>query len=83
MSSVSGHKRYDALPMGALPRGLCREAAARYVGVSPTKFDEMIEDGRMPGPKVIDSRRVWDRIALDSFFDALPSETQINPWDKV
>jgi predicted DNA-binding transcriptional regulator AlpA len=76
-------RKYEALPVGTLPRGLCREAAARYVGISPTKFDEMIEDGRMPGPKKIDSRRVWDRSALDTAFDELPGDGEINPWDKV
>lgn len=74
-------RKYSALPPGTLPRGLCREAAARYVGVSPTKFDEMVEDGRMPGPKKIDARRVWDRTALDLSFDGLPSEGETNPWD--
>lgn len=76
-------KKYDALPPGVLPRGLCREAAARYIGVSPTKFDEMVQDGRMPGPKKIDSRRVWDRSVLDAFFEDLPSEAEINPWDTI
>ena len=32
-------------------RGLQREMAARYVGISATKFDEMVDDGRMPKPK--------------------------------
>lgn len=31
-------------------RGLRREEAARYVGISPTKFDELVTDGRMPEP---------------------------------
>ena len=41
-------------------RGLSREEAAMYVGVSATKFDEMRVDGRMPRPKQIDGRKVWD-----------------------
>lgn len=74
-------RKYDALPPSLPPRGLCREAAARYVGISPTKFDEMVEDGRMPQPKRIDSRKVWDRTALDIAFEALPGEGEENPWD--
>jgi len=31
-------------------RGLRRPEAASYVGVSSTKFDELVEDGRMPAP---------------------------------
>lgn len=56
------------------PRGLSRDLAASYIGVGVTLFDEMVEDGRMPSPKTINSRRVWDRNALDSAFGALPEE---------
>lgn len=62
-------------------RGLRREEAAVYVGVGVTKFDEMVADGRMPRPKTIDSRRVWDIRALDVAFDDLPGEEDVNPWD--
>jgi predicted DNA-binding transcriptional regulator AlpA len=73
--------RASALPAGALPRGLCREAAAEYVGVGTTKFDEMVRDGRMPKPRQIDARRIWDRNALDLAFEALPTEAERNEWD--
>lgn len=53
------------------PRGLSRAEAARYIGVGETKFDEMVSDRRMPCPKVIDSRRVWDRFAIDVAFSDL------------
>lgn len=56
----------------AFARGLNREAAARYVGVGVTLFDAMVADGRMPPPKVINARRVWDRRRLDDCFEALP-----------
>mgnify|MGYP001570952870 CR=1 FL=1 len=49
--------------------------------LSPAKFDEMVADKRMPGPKLIDSRRVWDVKALDTAFEALPSKEGTNPWD--
>ena len=63
------------------PRGLNRVQAAAYVGVSPTLFDEMVEDGRMPQPKKINSRSVWDRRRLDEAFEALPNKDDPNPWD--
>ncbi len=56
------------------PRGLSREEAARYVGVGTTKFDEMVNDRRMPRPKRVDGRVLWDRIALDAAFSDLPDE---------
>ena len=68
------------------PRGLDREEAAAYVGVGVTLFDEMVGDGRMPKPKVINSRRVWDVRKLDKCFDALPDvdgERDANPWLRV
>ena len=56
------------------PRGLSREEAARYIGVGSTLFDEMVADGRMPKPKRINSRAVWDRVALDIAFTSLPDK---------
>ena len=47
------------------PRGLSRVQSAVYVGVGVTKFDEMVADGRMPKPKRIDGRTVWELRALD------------------
>ena len=67
------------------PRGLGREVASQYIGVSAGKFDQMVSDGRMPQPKRIDGRKVWDREALDRAFFALPDEgaNDNNPWDEA
>jgi len=64
------------------PRGLSRVEAAHYVGISPTLFDQMVGDGRMPHPKRINSRTVWDRTRLDEAFDALPGgdDDQDEDW---
>jgi predicted DNA-binding transcriptional regulator AlpA len=61
----------NILPQSLAPRGLSREQAAAYVGISPSLFDTLIKDGRMPGPKRINSRAVWDRLKLDAAFEAL------------
>ncbi len=72
------------LPLSLPPRGLNREESARYVGVSPGLFDIMVDDGRMPKPKRPNARKVWDRLALDQAFSALPEEGQGgNEWDAV
>lgn len=55
-------------------RGLSCAEAADYIGVSVTKFLEMVADGRMPKCKQIDRRRVWDIRALDRSFDMLPGD---------
>jgi len=66
-------------------RGLSRFEAAAYVGISPCKFDQLITDGRMPGPRRIDHRKVWDVRELDLSFDDLPRDdsasSNSNSWD--
>lgn len=75
--------KVSALPTSCPPRGLSRVAAAEYIGVGVSKFDEMVADGRMPGPRPIDARKVWDRLELDAAFSDLPHVEEENPWDKV
>lgn len=65
------------------PRGLSREEAARYVGVGVTKFEQMVADGRMPRPKRIDGRVVWDRLRVEAAFTDLPEERPLNPLDRI
>jgi len=72
------------LPLSLAPRGLSRVQAAEYVGIGATKFDEMVKDGRMPRPKRIDGRTVWDRLKLDEAFAALEDDgSTTNEWDKL
>jgi len=55
-----------------------------YIGISPSKFDELVADGRMPGPVKIDNRMVWDIRRLDLAFDALSMEDRLsNSWAGV
>ena len=77
--------RENVLPQSLAPRGLSRVQAAAYIGVSPTLFDEMVKDGRMPKPTRINARMVWDRIKLDDAFAALSDDEWEgdDPWDKV
>ncbi len=64
-------------------RGLSRGEPAEYIGVGASKFDALVADRRMPAPKRIDGRRVWDRRQLDRAFDQLASGANLeaNPWD--
>ncbi|HVP84372.1 MAG TPA: hypothetical protein VMS78_06605 [Rhizomicrobium sp.] len=55
-------------------RGLRREDAAAYIGISPTKFDDWVRRQLMPSPKRQDGVVVWDRFALDAAFEALGTE---------
>jgi excisionase family DNA binding protein len=59
-------------PLAYPPRGMSRDEAARYVGVGNTKFDEMVADRRMPRPKRVDGRVIWDRLRIEAAFTDLP-----------
>lgn len=72
MKPANDNKRADILPKSLPPIGLSRETAAAFIDVSPSKFDEMVKDGRMPKPKQIDARRVWSRTAIEKAFARLP-----------
>lgn len=60
-------------------RGLSRVEAAVYIGVSASKFDQLVADGRMPGARRIDGRKVWDVRELDSSFEDLPHDNGAPP----
>jgi predicted DNA-binding transcriptional regulator AlpA len=83
-----------ALPASLPPRGLSRMQAAAYVGIGPTKFDEMVAVGRMPKPKRVDHRVIWDRLKIDAAFAALGEDglpkangaavaAALNQWDNL
>lgn len=85
-STGGGHdmaQRADILPISLPPRGLSRTEAAAYIGVSVSLFDMLVEDGRMPTPKRINSRTVWDRKQVDEAFELIPDGVtrECNPWD--
>jgi predicted DNA-binding transcriptional regulator AlpA len=52
-------------------RGLDRDEAVIYVGVTLTTFDQMVSDGRLPKPRDFDGELVWDLVQLDRAMDRL------------
>ena len=74
--------KHHSLPVSLPPRGLSRIQAAEYIGISPSLFDEMVRDGRMPTPAKLNTRTVWDRLKLDAAFSAL-HDGEENPFDKL
>lgn len=65
------------------PRGLGREDAARYIGISPSLFDQMVADGRMPKAIHINKRVIWDRLKLDAAFADLDESDGGNKLDRA
>jgi len=72
---------HDTIPYP--PRGLGREDAARYIGVSPSTFDRLVAEGRMPRPAHIGKRVVWDRLKLDAAFSDLDEAEDGNRLDRA
>ncbi|WP_370875579.1 helix-turn-helix transcriptional regulator [Methylobacterium amylolyticum] len=64
-------------------RGLSRIEAARYVGISTTKFDALVREGQMPQPFRIGARVIWDIRKLDAAFDELsgPDTASLTGWE--
>jgi predicted DNA-binding transcriptional regulator AlpA len=69
------------------PRGLRREQAAAYVGVSPSHFDKWIAENRMPKGAQIGGVTLWDRLAIDEafncLFDAPAPKSAFPSWEAV
>ena len=61
-------------------RGLRRGEAALFVGVSPTKFDQLVREGLMPQPIRVGGCVLWDIKRLDLAWDALGSEQVDDGW---
>lgn len=55
-------------------RGFGAEDAATYLSLSPSYFRQLVGESKMPRPRIIGSRRVWDIDDLDAMFKALPRE---------
>jgi len=72
----------QARPRPIIRRGLSRLEAAAYIGISPSKFDELRKANRIAPPKVLDGRLIFTTERLDEFLDALPDENQTdnNEW---
>lgn len=84
LQRITGGKKPSPLPRNLPPRGLSRTEVAAYVGVSPSLFDVMVKDGRMPRQKTINARTVWDIRQVDKSFDRLPGgedEGIVDEWD--
>jgi predicted DNA-binding transcriptional regulator AlpA len=78
MTAVSRLTRSETQPR----RGLRREEAAAYVGLSPSTFDNMVRAGKLPMPKKWGAASVWDMRLLDqAAFGDSPPNANDNPFD--
>jgi predicted DNA-binding transcriptional regulator AlpA len=75
---------FDYLPPGIVPFAVSREAAAALLGVSAAFFDRLVKDGRMPQPREVDGRVLWDSEEVRAAWRAIPrrgARAEVNEWD--
>lgn len=59
------------------PRGLSRDQAATYLGISRSSFQKLVDSGVMPrGKRITKGRVVWDRAELDHHFDHIKEDAK-------
>jgi len=74
-ASKEGDRRFSPIrPL--VRRGLSRAEAAAYLGISPSKFDQLRKGNRIAPPKVLDGRLIFTIETLDEFLDGLPNENE-------
>jgi predicted DNA-binding transcriptional regulator AlpA len=71
----------DIVPFLPVVFGLAEVEAAAAIGVSASKFRTLVKDGRMPSPRRIDGRTIWDVDELRAAFKALPHEGESEKAD--
>ena len=69
-----GTKRSDIMPFLPVVFGLAEAEAAAAIGISASKFRTLVKDKRMPSPRRLDSRNIWDVDELREAFKALPHD---------
>ena len=75
--SIIGAATMAASSKRSVPRhGLSRVEAAQYLGISPSKFDELRHSGQIGLAKIIGSRLLFDVYLLDEFFRQPPDREQ-------
>ena len=64
-------RRY-VLPFLPIVFGLGEIEAATALGISASNFRRLIKEGRMPSPRRLDGRNIWDVDELRAAFKAIP-----------
>jgi excisionase family DNA binding protein len=67
--------------------GLSVDEAAEFLSIGVTLFLVMVADGRMPRPRMLNGRKVWDIDEVTRAFRALPREggepVEVDTWADV
>lgn len=63
--------------------GLGEDEAAASLGLGVTKFRQLVSARRLPRPRCIDNRRIYDVDELRAAFKALPHEGEATEAERV
>jgi len=75
--------RRGVMPFLPIVFGLGELEAAAAIGISASKFRTLVGERRMPSPRRLDGRKIWDVDELRAAFKALPHEDESekgNSW---
>jgi hypothetical protein len=78
--------RQNALPTLPIVFGLPELEAAVSVGISPSKFRQMVAAGDMPKPRDVGGKLVYDVDELRGAFKAMPhqgGDVEVDTWADV
>jgi predicted DNA-binding transcriptional regulator AlpA len=78
--------RVDVMPILPVVFGLGEVEAAAAIGISASKFRTLVNDKRMPSPRRLDGRNIWDVDELRAAFKALPhvdEDEKADSWADV
>jgi predicted DNA-binding transcriptional regulator AlpA len=78
--------RFDHLPPGVVPFAVSRETAAELLGISSGTFDKLVKSGKLPEPREVESRILWDSAEIRAAWRAMPRRGQQparNEWESI
>jgi len=78
--------RAEVMPFLPVVFGLGEVEAAAAIGISASKFRTLVNDKRMPSPRRLDGRKIWDVDELRAAFKALPhadEDEEADSWADV
>lgn len=64
------------MPLLPIVFGLGELEAAAAIGISASKFRVLVSEKRMPSPRRLDGRKIWDVDELRAAFKALPHDKE-------
>jgi hypothetical protein len=76
-------RRPDILARLPIVFGLAEDEAAASIGIGVTKFRQLVDARRMPRPRKLDGRMIYDVDELRAAFKSLPHDGDASEAEQV